>query len=519
MPGEQPPIPTVMRNIRSTLNRLSTLAAVLTIAVSLVPVVASPAAAATDKPILLGLASQNVGQSLSDFTQQAGRPPAIYQRFWPIEAGWPNGWAPAELSTLADAGAVAYIEVTTDDLGGLNRGDKDQDLARMAKTIGDWLKAAPNRHILIGPLPEMNLNSSNNPWGGNPDGYKAGYNRIREAFLDQGLSPDQIRFFFAPNGTSDVGKYDDYYPGDSVVDLIGFAKINRGDPWRDYDVTFQDHIDELRSYVSLTKPILITQTASVISSRRDQWLMDMFTNLKAHEQVIGAIYFNRNKDYDYRVLIDGSLDPVFASGYEGWSDPSEVSWIFDGRMDAWVQDRESKYGSGFLDVGGNIFENAVKWLADNDITSGCNPPLNTRFCPDDEVSRGEMAVFVARALRLPSTANDYFTDDDGQFYENAANRLSEAGITQGCGSDRYCGDQPISREQMAAFLARMLELPTTATDFFTDDEQSAFETGINKIAQAGITLGCNPPSNTQFCPYEAVSRGQMAAFLTRALRS
>ena len=44
-----------------------------------------------------------------------------------------------------------------------------------------------------------------------------------------------------------------------------------------------------------------------------------------------------------------------------------------------------------------------------------------------------------------------------------------------------------------------------------------FESEIDRLAQAGITLGCNPPANDQFCPLESVTRAQMATFLDRAL--
>ena len=69
---------------------------------------------------------------------------------------------------------------------------------------------------------------------------------------------------------------------------------------------------------------------------------------------------------------------------------------------------------------------------------------------------------------------------------------------------------------MAVFLVRVNGLPAVSTDYFTDDENSPFEDHINRIAEAGITLGCNPPSNTHFCPNDTVTRGEMAAFFKRA---
>jgi len=170
----------------------------------------------------------------------------------------------------------------------------------------------------------------------------------------------------------------------------------------------------------------------------------------------------------------------------------------------------------FVDISSSVFVNAIDWLADGGITKGCNPPSNHRFCPGDRVSRGEMAVFLSRAFALPDTGNDYFTDDNGAFYEGAANRLRAAGLTVGCGSGRYCGNTEIGRGEMAAMLARALALPPAASDFFEDDDTSIFEDAINKIAEFGITQGCNPPRNDRYCPTNRVTRGEMAAFIKRS---
>jgi hypothetical protein len=68
---------------------------------------------------------------------------------------------------------------------------------------------------------------------------------------------------------------------------------------------------------------------------------------------------------------------------------------------------------------------------------------------------------------------------------------------------------------MAAFLVRALDLPPAVGDRFVDDEDSGFEAEIEALAAAGITAGCAPD---RFCPSDPVTRGQMAAFLHRALR-
>lgn len=55
-----------------------------------------------------------------------------------------------------------------------------------------------------------------------------------------------------------------------------------------------------------------------------------------------------------------------------------------------------------------------------------------------------------------------------------------------------------------------------ATHTFTDVPAShVFHEDIDWIKEAGVTIGCNPPSNTQYCPDDAVTRGQMSAFMRR----
>jgi SpoIID/LytB domain protein len=174
----------------------------------------------------------------------------------------------------------------------------------------------------------------------------------------------------------------------------------------------------------------------------------------------------------------------------------------------------------FTDTAGNTFEADIEWLAKAGVTKGCNPPDNTRFCPHDHVTRGQMAAFLNRYFNLPAASRDYFNDDNGTTFENDINRLAEAGITRGCNpptNDRFCPDQKVTREQMAAFLVRAFELTENSHSGFADVSASnTFHADIGRLATAGITRGCNPPDNTRYCPKDYVTRGQMAAFLHRA---
>lgn len=172
----------------------------------------------------------------------------------------------------------------------------------------------------------------------------------------------------------------------------------------------------------------------------------------------------------------------------------------------------------FTDDDGSVHATNIDLIAAAGITLGCNPPDNTEYCPDRDISRGEMAAFLDRALNL-NDGDDAFTDDDDSIFEGNINAIAAVDITRGCNppaNDEYCPDDSLTRGEMAAFVNRAWNLPSTDTDYFSDDADSEFQNDINALAEAGVTLGCNPPANDQFCPDREMSRGEMASFLARA---
>lgn len=175
----------------------------------------------------------------------------------------------------------------------------------------------------------------------------------------------------------------------------------------------------------------------------------------------------------------------------------------------------------FSDIANSVHYEDIAYIADLGITKGCNPPFNTEYCPSGLVTRGEMAAFLVRSLDLSDDGGkDWFTDDNGTIFESDINKLAAAGITKGCNDagTEFCQDDPVTRGEMAAFLVRGFGYADSgAGDWFEDDDGSIFEADIDRLKVAGVTVGCNPPSNTNFCPDDAVARGPMASFLARAL--
>ena len=172
-------------------------------------------------------------------------------------------------------------------------------------------------------------------------------------------------------------------------------------------------------------------------------------------------------------------------------------------------------GGTFVDDDLNPHEGFIEAIAAIGVTQGCDADAML-YCPAGDVTRGQMASFLARALGLPASSDDFFTDDDTSTHEANINAIAAAGITLGFSDGTFQPDGFVSRAQMASFLSRGLELPDVSDDYFDDDEGNTHEENINKMADNGITLGCDS-TGTVYCPADNVRRDQMASFLGRGL--
>ena len=68
-----------------------------------------------------------------------------------------------------------------------------------------------------------------------------------------------------------------------------------------------------------------------------------------------------------------------------------------------------------------------------------------------------MAAFLVRGFGLGESAADPFDDDDGNYFEAAIGALAASGITTGCTATAFCPERPVTRGEMAAFLIRALD--------------------------------------------------------------
>ena len=172
-----------------------------------------------------------------------------------------------------------------------------------------------------------------------------------------------------------------------------------------------------------------------------------------------------------------------------------------------------------IDLSGERYD-AVRALTDDGVLAGteCAPGL---FCPGDPIPRWLMAVWLVRVVdgQDPEPVNSSrFGDlDAGHWWAAHVERLAELDITAGCRSEpaQYCPDDPVTRAQMATFLRRAFVLDSAIPQGFDDTGDSVHEADIDALFRAGITSGCSIEP-LRFCPRQDTTRAQMALFLDRA---
>ena len=148
------------------------------------------------------------------------------------------------------------------------------------------------------------------------------------------------------------------------------------------------------------------------------------------------------------------------------------------------------------------------------------PRWSNGFCPDAPIDRKTMAVWVVRVLdgEDPEQVDESRFDDvpSWWFEIRFIERMADLGITTGCGDGtNFCPDDTVTRAQMAVFLSRAYSLPEGPDQGFADVPDDAwYAADVARLAAAGITSGCG--DGTNFCPGQDTTRAQMATFLWRA---
>ncbi len=178
-------------------------------------------------------------------------------------------------------------------------------------------------------------------------------------------------------------------------------------------------------------------------------------------------------------------------------------------------------GDSFTDVPtSQQFYAFIENIFHNGITGGCGAGI---YCPSASVTRAQMAVFLLKAehgpnyVPPPCTPGTFGDVACPSLFADWIEQLSNEGITAGCGNGNYCPNNPVTREQMAVFLLKAKYgsgyAPPACTPIFGDVPcPSQYANWIVELYNEGITGGCG---GGNYCPTSPNTRGQMAVFLVK----
>lgn len=175
-------------------------------------------------------------------------------------------------------------------------------------------------------------------------------------------------------------------------------------------------------------------------------------------------------------------------------------------------------GMYFSDVQGYWAQESIIKVADKGWMIGVS---GNSFQPNAPLTRAQAATLLVRALGLndSSAASANFTDTAGHWAQKEINIASQYNIVVGTGNGKFSPDLPVTREQMAVMLDRVLGDAGDSAGggiAFSDvnpDTLSWSYDAIMRMADRGIIAGFQDGS---FKPWEKLTRAQMAVLMDRA---
>lgn len=206
-------------------------------------------------------------------------------------------------------------------------GAYDVEIRRWARELRDV--GAP---VMFKPMSEMNGDWacwSGTLNGNTPAGFIEAWKYMRRIFAEEGAS--NVIWVWGPNRdhtTAGAGNtFDLYYPGDDIVDFIGFAGYNWGTDiayWQNFEEVFGPSYDVAVSRSA--RPIMVAETACPeAGGSKAQWITDAFSMLPTRFPRIKIVtWFNVLKETDWRVNSSPSSLEAFRQVASGLG-PADMS--------------------------------------------------------------------------------------------------------------------------------------------------------------------------------------------------
>ena len=162
-------------------------------------------------------------------------------------------------------------------------------------------------------------------------------------------------------------------------------------------------------------------------------------------------------------------------------------------------------------------KNAIEKLYKKGILAGVG---NEQFAPGELITREQMAKIICTAFKMSDTDAEYtaFNDmDSAKWYAPYVKAVSQNGIMNGIGDNHFGIGQPVTRQDFAVIISRLLNTSQIDDNLsFTDfDEISDYaKQSVLQLASKNIITGF---SDGSFKGKQPCTRAQAAVIIDRAL--
>lgn len=265
--------------------------------------------------------------AITTVSRQAGRSPGYVM--WYVHWGGPwSGFDPADVTAVLSRGAIPVITWMSNDPGAPGApGYTDAEIAAGSQDayLRRWADALRAVHgtVLLRLDPEMNGNWE--PWSPGVDtntaaGYVAAWRHVRAVFAAAGVH--NVQWVWSPNvGYPGSTPLPEVFPGASEVNLVGLDGYNwgtvDGKSWQSPAAVFATAVAQISALTD--KPLLLTEVGSAgAGGNKATWMDEFFRLLRSTPRIRGFIYFDANKETDWRYSSSPAVLAAFRAGLASW---------------------------------------------------------------------------------------------------------------------------------------------------------------------------------------------------------
>lgn len=289
------------------------------------------AAPTSSSSLLFGAATDDTSASmplLSSFESHAGKTVGLYGLYKSFY--WDKDFPTTDATTLRNRGAVPMItwepwnpsngvNQPTYSMAAVANGNFDTMIRNWAteiKTFGSpvWLRFAHE------------MNGDWYPWaegvnGNGAGSYVAAFRHVHDVFAAAGVS--NVSWVWNPNiVVNGIGaSLSSLYPGDAYVDMVGIDGYNWGtsaswSSWQSAQDVFGATMTQVRAITN--RGIVIGETASAeAGGNKADWISSFFSFMKANTDIKAFVWFEFQKETDWRIESSSAAQAAFASAVSG----------------------------------------------------------------------------------------------------------------------------------------------------------------------------------------------------------